>query len=200
MEKSDTDYTWPISNAIIRRCQECTHHQLTASELMASPAHPRLGYLKRHKLAYVPFPEKGVLEFSDRIYLRWSKHFRSGVITLADYAEGEKDEKDPLKRYSECASLSFQSSEALRSGGFHGAFLLWIEYPSVCMSIFVSEYSGFVCPAPLVEPVFGSPLATFVQRFSEFTSLLHEEEGRRFFDELAPLYQQQWALRQPTEC
>ncbi len=66
------------------------------------------------------------------------------------------------------------------------------------MSIFVSEYSGFICPADLVQPVFGAPLATFVQRFAEFTSLLSEEEGRRFFDELVPLYQEQWALKQPN--
>jgi hypothetical protein len=161
---------------------------------MRSPAHPRLPRLEESKLAYVPFPEKQVLEFSERIYLRWPNIFRAGIVTLSDYSEGEKDENDPIKRYSECARLFFKDPFGFRNGGFHGAFLLWIEYPSVCMSIFVSEYSGFICPADLVEPVFGAPLATFVAEFVKFTNLLDEEEGRQFFQELAELYQAQWAL------
>ena len=190
MAKSASDEIRGISSDAVTSVLDCSAYKIKAASLMQSPTKPRVSNLRKSGLVFAPFPEQQVLDYADRIYLNWLESFRSGVVTLEDYLDGEDDEADPLLRFG-CGRIEFRDASSLRNGLFHGAYLMWLEYPWACLTVCRSEASGLLCPSDRVEAILGKSLLSLVEEFGLYSEKLDSREGRSFFQELARLYSSQ---------
>jgi hypothetical protein len=155
---------------------ECISH---LARIFAKPNVPNEILGTEYGLVYIPFFDRGILEYYSAIYEKLvSKERIRFIKDDTNYASSNSERMYCFYR------AKFFDAMAFANGGFYGRFIFYNEISKIYVGIDHGDCSYLICNRHMAEDILMTEIATYKQKFQDDLSGLPDSPEKFYFQRM----------------